>query len=113
MINFNYEEFSNSLNKTFNSSIYKITDLIPPIITSKRNRLVSSFLNSIRNSDGKPKFKYKTGTSDMNLVGCWNCPILAYGPGDSSLDHTPNEHLSLDEYDKTIDVLTKVFPKLI
>ncbi len=110
---FNYEEFSNSLNKNFNSSIYKITDLIPPIITSKRNRLVSSFLNSIRNSDGKPKFKYKTGTSDMNLVGCWDCPILAYGPGDSSLDHTPNEHLSLDEYDKTIDVLTKVFPKLI
>ena len=49
----------------------------------------------------------------MNLVGSWDCPILAYGPGDSSLDHTPNEHLSLDEYDKSINVLTKVFTKLI
>ena len=110
---FNFKEFSKLLNQKFDSSIFKITDLISPIITSKRNRLVSSFLNSIRNSDGKPSFKYKTGTSDMNLVGCWNCPILAYGPGDSSLDHTPNEHLSLDEYDKSINVLTKVFTKLI
>jgi len=111
--NFNFEEFSNSLNQNFDSSIFKITDLISPIITSKRNRLVSSFLNSIRNNDGIPSFKYKTGTSDMNIVALWNCPILAYGPGDSSLDHTPNEHLSLDEYDKSINVLTKVFSKLI
>ncbi len=41
----------------------------------------------------------KLGTSDMNVVGpVWQCPILAYGPGDSSLDHTPEEQIVLDDY---------------
>jgi LysW-gamma-L-lysine carboxypeptidase len=41
----------------------------------------------------------------MNIVGpAWNCPILAYGPGDSSLDHTPEEHLPLAEYGQAIVV---------
>jgi [amino group carrier protein]-lysine/ornithine hydrolase len=55
---------------------------------------------------GKPGYKLKTGTSDMNVVGpVWNCPIVAYGPGDSSLDHTPEEHLSIVEYEQSIQVL--------
>ena len=49
----------------------------------------------------------------MNIVGPhWNCPILAYGPGDSSLDHTPDEHIDLDEYLRAIDVLTAVLERL-
>ena len=45
----------------------------------------------------------------MNVVGpAWNCPIVAYGPGDSSLDHTPNEHLDLAEYRQAIAILTRV-----
>ena len=32
-------------------------------------------------------------------------PIVAYGPGDSALDHTPNEHLPVDEYWKAVTVL--------
>ena len=48
----------------------------------------------------------KTGTSDMNVVApVWQCPIVAYGPGDSALDHTPNEHLPLDEYWKAVRVV--------
>lgn len=35
----------------------------------------------------------------------WKCPIVAYGPGDSALDHTPNEHLPLDEYWKAVNVI--------
>jgi acetylornithine deacetylase/succinyl-diaminopimelate desuccinylase-like protein len=55
---------------------------------------------------GNPGFKLKTGTSDMNVVGpVWNCPIVAYGPGDSRLDHTPEEHLSITEYELGIQVL--------
>jgi LysW-gamma-L-lysine carboxypeptidase len=52
----------------------------------------------------------KTGTSDMNVVArAWpDMPILAYGPGDSSLDHTPQEHIELWEYFRSIQVLTQV-----
>ena len=74
----------------------------------RQNPLVRAFLYAIRQVDAtaQPGFLVKTGTSDMNVVGpLWRCPILAYGPGDSALDHTPNEHLSLDEYWRAITVL--------
>lgn len=68
--------------------------------------LVRAFNTAIRSLDVRPRQKYKTGTSDMNVVGPrWRCPILAYGPGDSSLDHTPNEHISIEEYLRSIEVL--------
>jgi LysW-gamma-L-lysine carboxypeptidase len=75
----------------------------------KNTALVRAFLPAIRGAGGRPTFKLKTGTSDMNVVGpVWNCPIVAYGPGDSSLDHTPNEHIELPEYLRAIEVLGKV-----
>jgi N-acetyl-ornithine/N-acetyl-lysine deacetylase len=58
-------------------------------------------------------FKYKTGTSDMNVVGpIWGQNILAYGPGDGRLDHTPDEHLRIAEYMQAIDVLEWVLREL-
>jgi LysW-gamma-L-lysine carboxypeptidase len=72
----------------------------------KNNALVRAFLKGVRGAGGTPGFLLKTGTSDMNVVGpAWQCPILAYGPGDSSLDHTPQEHIVIDEYLRAIDVL--------
>lgn len=75
----------------------------------KNNALARGFLRAIRGEGGTPAFKVKTGTSDMNVVGpVWNAPVVAYGPGDSSLDHTPNEHVAIDEYLRAIRVLTRV-----
>src|SRR5687767_11582477 len=74
----------------------------------RSNALVRSFLAGLRSVDASQKlgFVLKTGTSDMNVVApVWKCPIVAYGPGDSSLDHTPNEHLELDESWKAVQVL--------
>ena len=74
----------------------------------RNNALVRSFLAGVRSVAPAEKlgFVLKTGTSDMNVVGpVWQCPIVAYGPGDSALDHTPNEHLSVDEYWKAVNVL--------
>jgi len=74
----------------------------------RNNPLVRSFLAGIRTVDPDTPmgFVLKTGTSDMNVVGpAWHCPIVAYGPGDSSLDHTPDEHLSLDEYWRAVQVI--------
>jgi [amino group carrier protein]-lysine/ornithine hydrolase len=81
----------------------------PPYRASKNTPLVRAFLQAIRAEGLDPAFKVKSGTSDMNVVGpVWNCPILAYGPGDSSLDHTPDEHLDLAEYQRAIAVLARV-----
>ncbi len=77
------------------------------------NALVRAFLGAIRAEGGTPAFSLKTGTSDMNIAGpAWKCPIVAYGPGDSSLDHTPNEHLDLAEYERAIHVLARVLAEL-
>lgn len=75
----------------------------------KNSALSRLFRRAIRAHGGLPRFVYKTGTSDMNIVGPrWGCPIVAYGPGDSALDHRPDEHIDLDEYLRAIDVLTLV-----
>jgi LysW-gamma-L-lysine carboxypeptidase len=69
--------------------------------------LVRALVDAIRAYGGQPKFKYKTGTADFNVVGpAWGCPIAAYGPGDSALDHTPDEHVAVDEFVRGVSVLT-------
>jgi LysW-gamma-L-lysine carboxypeptidase len=79
----------------------------------KNTPLVRAFLRAIRAQGERPKFQVKSGTSDMNVVGpAWQCPILAYGPGDSSLDHTPHEHIELSEYHRAISVLTSVLENI-
>ncbi|MDR3576771.1 MAG: [LysW]-lysine hydrolase [Anaerolineaceae bacterium] len=86
----------------------KIEDSIPAFRAEKNTPLVRAFLASIRQSRGEPGFSLKTGTSDMNLAGpTWpDAPILAYGPGDSNLDHTPEEHVQVSEYLTGIQVLS-------
>ena len=75
--------------------------------------LTRALRGAIRAQGGQPRFVHKTGTSDMNVVGpAWKCPIAAYGPGDSSLDHTPDEHIDLDEYQRAIAVLTEALGRL-
>jgi LysW-gamma-L-lysine carboxypeptidase len=81
--------------------------------SDKRSPLSPPFLRAIRAEGGTPRFNVKLGTSDMNVVGpVWGCPIVAYGPGDASLDHTPNEHIVLDEYLRGIRVLASVLASL-
>ena len=77
--------------------------------------LVRSFLGAIREiaPQERPSFVVKTGTSDMNVVApVWRCPVVAYGPGDSSLDHTPHEHLDLTEYWQAVLVLEQTLRNL-
>jgi LysW-gamma-L-lysine carboxypeptidase len=80
----------------------------PPFRSEKNTPPVRALLRAIRAEGGRPRFKLKTGTSDMNVVGpAWGCPTVAYGPGDSSLDHTPDEHIDVREFCQAIDVLAR------
>jgi len=86
---------------------------VPAWSCEKNTPLVRAFLSAIRSVDGTPSFVYKTGTADLNIVApIWKCPAVAYGPGDSALDHTPNEHISLDEYKKAVQVLSEALKNL-
>ncbi|CAM3263218.1 [LysW]-lysine hydrolase [Deinococcus saxicola] len=79
----------------------------------KDNALTRAMRVAIRAHGGTPVFKVKTGTSDMNVVAAhWPVPTLAYGPGDSALDHTPDERLDLAEYDRAVLILTDALTRL-
>ncbi len=87
---------------------------IPAWECEKNTSLVRAFLNGIRSQGGEPCFVYKTGTADLNIVApIWKCPALVYGPGDLNLDHTPNEHIELEEYSKAVKVLSAMLKKLV
>ena len=74
--------------------------------TDRNDPVVRALSGAIRERDLRPRPKLKTGTADLNVVApVWRCPIAAYGPGDSALDHTPDEHLVLEEYLTAIAVL--------
>ena len=86
---------------------------IPAWGCEKNTPLVRAFLTGIRSQGGDPRFVYKTGTADLNIVApAWKCPAVVYGPGDSALDHTPNEHLDLGNYQKAVDVLSAALIKI-
>ena len=85
----------------------------PAYRAGKRNQLVTSFLAALRQCGLHPAFKLKSGTSDMNVVGAvWDCPMVAYGPGDSSLDHTPEERLPRGEFLQAVEVHRQLLSRL-
>jgi LysW-gamma-L-lysine carboxypeptidase len=87
---------------------------IPAWRCEKNTKLVRAFLRAIRSQGGEPRFVYKTGTADLNIVApAWGCPTLVYGPGDSSLDHTPDEHIGLEDYARAVTVLSYVLHDLV
>ncbi|MWV63535.1 [LysW]-lysine hydrolase [Halorubrum sp. JWXQ-INN 858] len=82
---------------------------IPPVMESPRTDLARAFRVAIRGAGGDVRLIRKTGTSDMNLFAAeWDCPMVTYGPGDSDLDHAPDERLALSDLDRATAVLSDV-----
>ena len=82
---------------------------IPPVMESPRTELARAFRVAIRGAGGDVRLLRKTGTSDMNLfAAAWDCPMVTYGPGNSDLDHAPDERLPLAELDRATTVLSDV-----
>ncbi|ELY46683.1 [LysW]-lysine hydrolase [Natronorubrum sulfidifaciens] len=84
-------------------------DKVPPVMMSPRTEVARTFRVAIRKEGKDPRLVRKTGTSDMNIyAGAWDCPMVTYGPGNSDLDHAPDERLSLSEYDQSVSILERV-----
>jgi [amino group carrier protein]-lysine/ornithine hydrolase len=87
---------------------------LPAWRCEKNTPLVRAFLSGIRSQGGEPRFVYKMGTADLNIVApVWKCPAVVYGPGNSALDHTPHEYINLEDYQKAVDVLREVLSSLV
>jgi len=89
-------------------------DKVEPVMMSPRTPVARAFRGAIREAGGDPRLLRKTGTSDMNVYAqAWDCPMVTYGPGDSDLDHAPDEHLGLTEFDASVTVLESVAERLL
>jgi len=76
--------------------------------TRRNDPVVRALSTAIRAEGGRPRPTRKTGTADFNLVGpAWACPIAAYGPGNSALDHTPHERIDLAEFLRSVRVIAR------
>jgi len=89
-------------------------DITKPFEADKRSPLVRALSWAIRTALGRqPTLLRKTGTADLNVLGeTLKVPMVAYGPGDSRLDHTPNEHVSVREYLDSIKVYKAAIRRL-
>ena len=80
---------------------------VPAVRSTRTDPVVAALSASVRRHVGPPLAKVKLGTSDMNVVGpVWPVPIAAYGPGDSTLDHSDEERIVLADFLTSIDVLS-------
>jgi [amino group carrier protein]-lysine/ornithine hydrolase len=91
-----------------------VQDTVEPFEVNKASPLVHILSSSVRKVLNKPAtLLHKTGTGDMNILGkAMNLPIVTYGPGDSHLDHTLNEHIVISEYLNAIAVYKETILKL-
>ncbi|PSQ10434.1 acetyl-lysine deacetylase [Halobacteriales archaeon QS_5_70_15] len=90
------------------------TDGVRPTMQSPRTEVARAFRAAIREPGLEPRLVRKTGTADMNIyAGEWDCPMVTYGPGDSDLDHAPDERLPLRELDRAAAVLADAAGRLL
>lgn len=89
----------------------RVLEQLPAVRTGRADPLARAFAAAVRGRVGEPRLLVKLGTSDMNILAPhWSLPAVAYGPGDSALDHTDHEHIVLDEYLLAIQVLADALP---
>nr|WP_062341506.1 M20/M25/M40 family metallo-hydrolase [Herbidospora sakaeratensis] len=87
----------------------------PGHLTARTSPLVKAFSRAFRAEGVVNRFLAKKGSSDMNtLATTWQgVPMVAYGPGDAKLDHTPHEHLDAVEYRRARAVLSRAVAEWI
>lgn len=111
---FDRQAFEQVLAKIGDGAQVELKEAVPAVLMPRDNLLARVLTQVIRRHGGQPKLKLKSGTSDMNVVSQrWHVPMVAYGPGDSRLDHTDHEHLNLDDYLRAIDVLADALDRLL
>jgi len=90
----------------------KVHESLPGVETNMNHPLCRAMVSAIRSAGLHPRYVKKSGSADMNITMHAGIPTIAYGPGDSSLDHTPNEVVLISDYLKSIEVMKKTIANL-
>jgi [amino group carrier protein]-lysine/ornithine hydrolase len=110
---FSLEQFTAALRAAAGDGELDIIRYIPAVRQPRANPAARPLFAAIRRHGGQPRPLLKTGTSDMNTVAeRWSVPMAAYGPGDSTMDHGPDERISVEEYLRAIAVLTTALDEM-
>jgi LysW-gamma-L-lysine carboxypeptidase len=85
-----------------------------PYLENSESKLVKVFIKSINEVSGREgRLLRKTGTGDVNdFVKKFKTSAVVYGPGNSKLDHTPLENVSLTEYLDSIKIVEAVLKQV-
>ncbi|NVM29496.1 MAG: M20/M25/M40 family metallo-hydrolase [Candidatus Helarchaeota archaeon] len=94
---------------------FEVLSQIEGYRVDKDTKVAQALKKAIEEVTGsEAKFLRKAGTNFMTIIGNrLQIPVVSYGPGDPSLEHTPNEHIDIAEYKKSIDVLEKFISNVL
>lgn len=94
---------------------WEVEDKIDPFEADSRSLPVKALSLSVLKVLGRrPTLMRKTGTGDMNILGrALRVPIVTYGPGDSRLSHTTEEHVEISEYLSSIKVIEQAVREMV
>lgn len=91
------EEILNRIKEKLQQCEVSVVEDIEPVKVSANTEIVKSLMRGLIKQGYKPRLVRKAGTSDMNILKTITPQIATYGPGDSALEHTDNEKISIDE----------------
>ncbi|MEN8649804.1 M20/M25/M40 family metallo-hydrolase [Streptomyces sp. 21So2-11] len=91
-----------------------VIEEVPAVRSTRTDPVVRALSGAVAARGARAVPKLKLGTSDWNVVGRhWQVPTAAYGPGNSRLCHSADEHIEIPEYLAAIDVLSDALPRLV
>ena len=112
-VGFDIDAFERWLREAAGDDEVTVLERTPAVRRPRTDPVARALSAAIRREGLVPSIKVKLGTADMNVVAdAWPVPTAVYGPGDSRLDHSADEHIDLDEYLKAIDVLATALPDI-
>lgn len=100
------EEIFNLLKEKLSFTKVEALSYVKGYEADLKSPLVKSFIKAIKKIEGgQVVLLKKTGTSDMNVLAeILKIPMIAYGPGDSKLDHTQNEFIEIKDFLNSIKI---------
>ncbi|HZM81201.1 MAG TPA: [LysW]-lysine hydrolase [Candidatus Limnocylindrales bacterium] len=112
-VGFDSGAFEDWLRSAVGDDNLTVLERTPAVRRPRTDPVARALCAAIRRAGATPATKVKLGTADMNVVAeHWPVPTAVYGPGDSRLDHSAEEHIDLDEYLHAISVLAAALPEI-